>query len=116
MNYPQLFCQGLELAIAVHYTDRAGVVALCQQQFDDHTTSIQNAFGIRTDHHSLFCRGGTGGCRARTPLNLYDTDPTGSHWRKARKMTQGGNGYPVLIGHLKQALSDVPRDDAVIDC
>src|SRR5512138_2139246 len=87
--------QALELAMAVYHADRADVITLGQQQFDDLTPVAPQPFRIGCHHHPLFCRCYAGGLWLFPPRDLHHAESAPSPGSESFKVTEGGEIEPV---------------------
>ena len=58
---PETLRQRLQIAVAVRHADRADVIALGEEQFQDHAAVVGQPLGVGRDLHAFFHPGDAGG-------------------------------------------------------
>ena len=83
--------QVLQLAVAVGHADRADVVALGEQQFDDHSAVFAEPLGIGADDHLLGDVCDAGGQQLVAAPHLDQAEPAGADVGSTLEVAERGN-------------------------
>ena len=90
--------------MAVGDADRADVVALGEQQLQDHLAIFLQAFAVGLDLHALADLGGAGGQQLPGSLHLDQAEPAGADRVDAVEMAERGDPDAGLAGGLEDRL------------
>src|SRR6185437_2293813 len=101
---PLVLRQRLQLAVAVGYAHGADVVALGEQQFEDHPAVLLQALGIGGHLHALVNGGHAGRKQLVAALHLHNAEAASAHVRQPFNMTERRNVDPVFAGHIEDRL------------
>ncbi len=107
--------QRLKFAVAVGDAHRAEVIALGQQQLDDHAAVGRQP--RRVDHHrkAFLHRRGAGGRQPPAAAHFDDAQAAGAHIRQAVQMAQGGDGAAGFARRFENGLAFARGDQLTFD-
>jgi Ca2+-binding RTX toxin-like protein len=100
-----LLGEGLKLAVAVRDADRADVVALGEEQFENVAAILLQTFGIGEDIHALEDGGDAGREQLVGAGDLDQADAARADIAEAIEMTEGGDVDVVLASDFEDGLT-----------
>ena len=95
----------LQLAVAVHHADGADVVALGEQQLDDHLPVALDLRGLGCDPHLVLGPDDASRLESRRLVDLDQAEPAGADARQPLELAEGRDVDPVLSGDLEDRLA-----------
>ncbi len=116
MGQALLLRKGLQFAVAVGDADRADVVALGEEQFENGAAMLFEPLGVGGDLHALVDGGHAGGQELVAALDLHQAKAAGADVAQAVQMAEGGNVDVVFPRHFEDGLAGagahfLPVDD-----
>ena len=93
---PRLLRQHLQLAVAVRDADRADVIALGEEQFEDHPAVVLQALGVGRDLHAFFHARDASRQQLVLTLDLDQAEAAGADVGEAVQVAQAWNEDAVL--------------------
>jgi hypothetical protein len=86
-----LLAEGLEFAVAIGYANRADMIALGKEQFENGFAMFLEPIGCGRDLHAFFDGGHASGLELVAALDLNDAQAACAYIAEAVEMTEGGN-------------------------
>jgi hypothetical protein len=99
----------------VGHANRTDVVALGEEQLEDHAAVLVEPLGFGADFHALEDGCHAGGQQLVASLDLDQTKAACAHVGQALHMAEGGNVDVVLQRHLENGLAGKSADFLFVD-